>query len=76
MRIRTTLQALRNNYPDRAPIWGWDSTPDIMKTQIDSAADVGLSYFAFCWYFDTDLSENKGANIAIKQFQDAPNKSG
>ncbi len=67
--------SLRYAYPERTPIWGWvTSTPEIIKTQIDLAADNGISFFAFCWYFNSDLSENKGANIAIKQFLEAPNK--
>lgn len=68
--------ALKTSYPERTPIWGWvTSTPDIIKAQIDSAANAGLTFFSFCWYFNTDLSENKGANIAIQQYLAAPNKN-
>ncbi len=39
-------------FPEREPIWGWrdDSLP-IMEQQIDLAADHGLEWFAFCWYW-------------------------
>ena len=42
-------------FPEREPIWGWrDDTPEIMERQIDLAADCGLSFFAFCWYWHAD----------------------
>ncbi len=71
--IRT---ALVNDFPERKPIWGWvTNTPDAMKAQIDLAADAGLYFFSFCWYFNTqDLSENRPANNAITLFANAPNK--
>src|SRR5438034_1397685 len=43
---------LRDSFPDRKPKWGWvTSTPEIVKDQIDLAADAGLSFFSFCWYY-------------------------
>lgn len=39
-------------FPSREPVWGWrDDSPAIMERQIDLAADHGLSFFAFCWYW-------------------------
>ena len=39
-------------FPEREPIWGWrDDTLPIMEQQIDLAADHGLEWFAFCWYW-------------------------
>jgi predicted glycoside hydrolase/deacetylase ChbG (UPF0249 family) len=39
-------------FPEREPIWGWrDDALDIMERQIDLAADHGLAFFAFCWYW-------------------------
>jgi len=39
-------------FPDREPIWGWrDDSLAIMERQIDLAADHGLAFFAFCWYW-------------------------
>jgi hypothetical protein len=43
---------LKTNYPDREPKWGWvTSTPKIVNEQVKLAADVGLSFFSFCWYY-------------------------
>ena len=69
--------ALVNNFPERKPIWGWvTSTPAIVKAEIDSAANAGLYFFSYCWYFNPqDLSDNKGANTALKLYLNAPNKN-
>ncbi|MCE7042821.1 glycoside hydrolase family 99-like domain-containing protein [Dyadobacter sp. CY312] len=43
---------LKNNYPEREPKWGWvTSKQEIVDEQIALAADAGLSFFSFCWYF-------------------------
>ena len=47
----TLTRRMIEEFPEREPIWGWrDDSPDIMKRQIDLAADHGLAFFAFCWY--------------------------
>lgn len=68
--------SLVNDFPERQPVWGWETnTADAMKAQIDAAADAGLYFFSFCWYFNTqDLSENRPADDAIRLFANAPNK--
>jgi hypothetical protein len=39
-------------FPEREPVWGWrDDSLEIMERQIDLAADHGLKFFAFCWYW-------------------------
>jgi len=39
-------------FPEREPVWGWrDDSQKIMDRQIDLAADHGLAFFAFCWYW-------------------------
>ena len=39
-------------FSDREPVWGWrDDSQAIMERQIDLAADNGIKYFAFCWYW-------------------------
>jgi hypothetical protein len=44
-------------FGDREPVWGWrDDSQAIMERQIDLAADNGIKYFAFCWYW----SKNSG----------------
>lgn len=41
-----------DEFSDREPIWGWrDDRPEIMEQQIDLAADHGIAFFAFCWYW-------------------------
>ncbi len=42
-------------FADREPLWGWrDDSSEIVERQIDLAADCGLSFFAFCWYWHDD----------------------
>jgi len=42
-------------FPEREPVWGWrDDSIAIMEQQIDLAADHGLAFFAFCWYWHDD----------------------
>jgi hypothetical protein len=39
-------------FPQREPVWGWrDDSLEIMEREIDLAADHGLTFFAFCWYW-------------------------
>jgi len=46
---------LIEDFADREPIWGWrDDTLEIMERQIDLAADHGIAFFAFCWYWNRD----------------------
>lgn len=45
-------------FPEREPIWGWrDDSMKIIEQQIDLAADNGVDFFLFCWYW----KDNKGA---------------
>jgi len=42
-------------FPEREPLWGWrDDALEIMERQIDLAADHGIAFFAFCWYWHDD----------------------
>ncbi len=42
-------------YAGREPVWGWrDDSLEIVERQIDLAADNGISFFSFCWYWDKD----------------------
>lgn len=44
-------------FPEREPVWGWrNDTQAIMERQIDLAADNGIDFFLFCWYWH----DNKG----------------
>ncbi|MGQ9663339.1 MAG: glycoside hydrolase family 99-like domain-containing protein, partial [Kiritimatiellia bacterium] len=38
--------------PEREPVWGWrDDSLEVMERQINLAADHGIAFFAFCWYW-------------------------
>lgn len=53
LRSRHLTPALRDTFSEREPIWGWiTSTQNIMNEQINLAADAGLSFFSFCWYYN------------------------
>lgn len=44
-------------FSEREPVWGWrDDDLAIMERQIDLAADNGIEFFLFCWYW----RDNKG----------------
>jgi hypothetical protein len=39
-------------FSEREPVWGWrDDAQEIMERQIDLAADNGIDFFLFCWYW-------------------------
>lgn len=69
---------LRDSFPDRKPKWGWiTSTPDAMKDQIDLAADAGLGFFCFDWYYpdyDHQHFQQDPLNHALNLYLGAPNK--
>ena len=74
--ISPTLVA---KYSEREPVWGWrEDAPGVMQAQIDDAADAGLSFWGFCWYENTLVSEPAlmdNLNNALDMFLDAPNKN-
>ena len=46
---------LLGKYAEREPVWGWrDDTLEIVERQIDLAAENGIAFFSFCWYFNRD----------------------
>ena len=60
-------------FADREPIWGWrDDSLEIMERQIDLAADHGIAFFAFCWYWNKDPGKlaqdpkHTGLNLFLK----------
>lgn len=75
-------QALATTYSGREPLWGWrDDDVEIMERQIDLAADNGIDFFVFCWYwakdgqtFDKQFCENKATNTSIQLFLKARNR--
>lgn len=74
---------LLNQYPERKPIWGWrDDSLEIMERQIDIAAENGIDFFAFCWYWADDMGafnekavKSKPAHISLDLFLKAKNKN-
>jgi hypothetical protein len=55
-------------FPKREPIWGWrDDSLEIMERQIDLAADHGVAFFAFCWYW-----HDNGQTINEKGIREDP----
>ena len=59
---------LATEFAGRMPVWGWrDDTQEIMERQIDLAADNGIAYFSFCWYW----ADNNGP-INIKSIENNP----
>jgi hypothetical protein len=59
---------LATEFAGRTPVWGWrDDTPALMERQIDLAADHGVAYFSFCWYWH----KNKGP-IDVQAIADDP----
>ena len=59
---------LATDFAGRTPVWGWrDDTKELMERQIDLAADNGVAYFSFCWYWH----DNKGP-LNVKGIDDDP----
>ena len=68
----TLTRRMIEEFPEREPIWGWrDDSPKIMERQIDLAADHGLAFFAFCWYWRDD-----GRAINKQRIKDDPLHTG
>ena len=57
---------LRNEFFDREPVWGWnDAAPEVMEQQINCAADHGLSFFAFDWYYPEGADKHSPLNTGL-----------
>ncbi len=74
---------LKYDYPEREPIWGWrDDDISIMERQIDLAADNGIDFFVFCWYwtgkdghFDEKRNHSIPEHTSLNLFQRARNRN-
>jgi hypothetical protein len=74
---------LATEYAGRTPVWGWrDDTPELMERQIDLAADHGLAYFSFCWYWHDNKKpinvkaiEEDPKHLPMRLFMQAKNNS-
>jgi hypothetical protein len=59
LHLTSALKKLDN----REPIWGWKtSTPEIVAQQVALAADAGLDFFNFCWYFNPKTNPKIGGD--------------
>ncbi|MBD0296278.1 MAG: glycoside hydrolase family 99-like domain-containing protein [Flavisolibacter sp.] len=67
---------LKNSFPEREPLWGWiTSTQDAMNKQIEMAADAGLSFFSFDWYYPKSGNfRDEPLNEALTYYLHSPNK--
>ncbi|WP_080905082.1 glycoside hydrolase family 99-like domain-containing protein [Parabacteroides sp. Marseille-P3160] len=76
-------EKLATDYSSREPIWGWrNDSIEIMERQIDLAAENGIDFFLFCWYWAPDkapldlkriLSDPKHTSLAL--YLQAKNKN-
>jgi hypothetical protein len=69
--------SLVHEFPQRESKWGWiTSTPRAMKEQIDLAADAGITFFSFCWYYhDSQSYSTDPVNHAVQLFMSSPNNN-
>jgi Glycosyltransferase WbsX len=69
-------KSLVDSFPERRPLWGWMSSLATMKTEIDLAADNGLDFFNFCWYFPEKKTFPPASvlNESLGFYLRAPNK--
>jgi hypothetical protein len=60
---RFVTKRMAAEFPEREPIWGWrDDSLDVMERQIGIAAEHGVAFFAFCWYWhDNGQAINQNA---------------
>lgn len=68
--------SLVENYKDREPKWGWKtSTQEFVDQQILLAADAGLDFFNFCWYYHgASLYKTEALNQALRFYKNSSNK--
>jgi len=66
---------LKTEFANREPVWGWyDDTGKIMEQQIDLAANAGLSFWSFCWYWPEKEDKQTPLNQALSLYLKAPNR--
>ena len=74
---------LVEEFGDREPVWGWrDDSQEIMERQIDLAADNGIEFFLFCWYWkdnngpiNPSAIENLSLHTSMNLYLKAKNKN-
>ena len=74
---------LATEFAGRTPVWGWrEDSPEITARQIDLAADHGIAFFAYCWYFkdsegllNVEKIEQNPLHEPMKMFMAAKNNT-
>ena len=69
-------------FQGREPLWGWrGDSQEIVEKQIDLAADNGIDFFLFCWYWrdnkgsiNTQAIENESLHTQMHMYLKAKNK--
>jgi hypothetical protein len=65
---RMVTRLLVEDFSEREPVWGWrGDSQEIVERQIDLAADHGLDYFLFCWYW-----RDTNGPINVAEIEKAP----
>jgi hypothetical protein len=80
---RQVTKRMIEDFPDREPVWGWrHDAQEIMERQIDLAADNGIDFFLFCWYWRDDkgpinkaLIDSIPQHVSLKLYMNARNKN-
>ena len=66
---------LKKEFADREPVWGWrDDSIEIVQQQIDLAAEHGLSFFAFDWYWPEGPDKRSPLNTGLDLYRRAANR--
>ncbi|WP_254412304.1 glycoside hydrolase family 99-like domain-containing protein [Dyadobacter diqingensis] len=68
-------KSLVDSFPEREPKWGWiTSSQKIMDEQILLAADAGLSFFSFCWFYSgREKYKYEVLNNSLRYYQSSKN---
>ena len=67
-------EKLKRQFREREPVWGWvTSTQPAVDAQINAAADAGIGFFSFDWYFKNG-SDNDPLNHALSLYLSSPER--
>jgi hypothetical protein len=67
---------LKTEFGDREPVWGWtNSSVDVIARQIDYAADHGLQFWAFDWYYPEGPDKRTPVNRGLEFYLQATNRA-
>ncbi|MCX2453241.1 glycoside hydrolase family 99-like domain-containing protein [Pedobacter sp. PLR] len=72
-------RSLKEDYKERAPVWGWvTSTPAGIRKQVTAAVNADLDFFTFCWYYSELGKQNlaEPRNNALRLFVNLKDKQG